>query len=194
MMTNEIEREESLTSEAEKEILNFLDFAVLMLSQVNNAEDVDIIMDDFLSDEMYNVLNNNQALFSVLSIVWVNTFNRVFVEREEISFPIKLLRIPVLFDKFNWKIEDQAMLSSIHSKCLLKVIEENTLTNLFILLFIEGIFYSQEMALGNFKGNVKKIAKTDDDKMIVNELIENLETLGWPKSTSPLFDVQLCDA
>ncbi len=187
MITNEIENEQT-ASEAvsfDENILNFLDYTVLLLSQANSANEVDILMDDFLSDDFIDLLVENKQLFSILGVVWMETFNRVFIAGNESSFSLKTLWIPVLFHKLDWTLEDKAALSDLHTLCLKKANNEPNVYNYLVLLFVEGMFSSLEFAFQNFTKNVTSLATTDEDKDNLKNLFDDIASLGWPRSTSP---------
>lgn len=183
MMTTEIELEKPQTRSYDENILNFLDYTILLLSQANTADDVDIVMDDFVSDDFYNLLNENKELFNILAPVWVDVFDRVFVSGNESSFSLKALRIPVLIKEFDWVIENASNLSNLHTKCLNKIEKDESLYNYLTLLFVEGIYFSLESAFDNFKIHANSLASSQSDIDDIQDLCDDISSLGWPQNT-----------
>jgi len=164
---------------SQENLMNFLDYTVLMLSQVNTVDDMDLIMDDFMAEDVMQTFRENSELFSILSIIWLNTFERVLVNSDETAFPLKVLKIPVLFREFHWTVEDKKLLSTIHTECLLKTLDSDFLYHMLTLLFIEGIALSEEEALANFRENVKKIVRSEEDELVVQNMMNDIQSLGW---------------
>jgi len=187
MIIDKIEPQKTESVTYDENILNFIDYTVLFLVQAQSAEDVDIIMDDFLSDDFIDIMVENKKLFSILAVVWMDLFKRVFISGNESSFSLKVLWIPVIFQKLGWTIEDKASLSEIHTTCLKKANKDDSLYNYLVLLFVEGIFSSLEFASDNFRKNARSIATSDEDIEKVEKLFEDIASLGWPnQSEKPL--------
>ena len=184
MMTTQIEQTPKEHVSYEENILNFLEYTILLLSQVSSADEADIIMDDFLSDDFIDILVENKELFSILGIVWLDVFKRVFIFSNESSFSLKTLWIPVLFHKLDWSIEHNATLIELHSACENKIKDDNSLYNHLVLLFIEGMYFSLEQGIDNFKSSVKNLATSDEDIESINRLFDDLASLGWPQNTN----------
>ena len=137
-----------------QELLNFLDYTVLLLSQANTAEEIDLIMDDFMSEDLLTILSNNNSMFNILSIIWLNTFKRVFFTNNEKDFPLKLMRISSLFKELNWKSKCEELLAETHRECLMLTVEDNSVRNFLLLLFIEGIIFSYQNAVDKFENRI----------------------------------------
>ena len=185
MITQEIEQQETQAVTYDENILNFIDYTVLLLVQVKTANDIDTIMDDFLSDDFIDLLVENKQLFSILSVVWMDAFKRVFINSEETSFSLKTLWIPVIFQKLGWTIEDKQSLSEIHTVCLKRANNDKSLYNYLVLLFVEGIFSSLDFAFDNFRKNVESIASSEEDTKNIDVLFDDIASLGWPRYTEP---------
>jgi len=142
------------------------------------------LMDDFLSDDFIDLLVKNKQLFGILGIVWMNTFSRVFINGNESNFSLKTLWIPVLFHKLAWTLEDKSSLSDLHTLCVKKSSDETSVYNYLVLLFVEGMHSSLEFAFQNFMKNVTSLAVTDEDKNNLNNLFDDIASLGWPRSMS----------
>ncbi len=178
MMTTELEQPEEIVTYDEN-ILSFLDYTVLILSQANSANDVDIIMDDFLSDDFIDILSNDRDLFGMLAPIWMDVFSRVFVTSDETSFSLKSLWIPVLINKLNWTIENKSTVSDLHKFCLEKVKKESSLYNYLSLLFVEGVLFTPDSAFNNFKLHTESLIKSQNDANELSRLHNDIISLGW---------------
>jgi len=172
-------REENVQNNISRELLNFLDHTVLLLSQVNNSEEIDLIMDDFRSKDLFNIFSENREFFGILSAVWLTTFKRVYLENSTQEVPLKLLYVPVLFKEFGWDKQCIESAKDIHRQCLIAMLKNNSLTNILLLLFIEGIVDTHQEAIDNFKLNIGKLVETDDDKKYIEIVLEDIKSLGW---------------
>lgn len=173
------EVENTQTTQVDPQILNFLDYVVLMLSQARSAEELDLIMDDFMSDDIIEVIHNNKELFSVLSVVWLDTIERICMRGEDHNFSLKILWLPIIFKQFDWRIEDKNRLRDLHTEATKNASEAETLYPYLILLFIEGIYLDTDKALANFEKQVRSIAKTEEDNENLDQLISDIMSLGW---------------
>ncbi len=163
----------------DERILNFLDYIILLLSQANTVEEIDLIMDDFLSNDIVEILSENSELFSALPVVWLETFERVCMQKGETSFSLKTLYLPIMFKKLGWKIEDSEKLDRIHHFARKNVDQATILHPSLVLLFIEGLFLSPQTALSNFKENTERLNKTAEDEENINSILNDIKSLGW---------------
>jgi len=177
MIIEDIEKQQ--TSQAESQILNFLDYTVLMLSQASTVDEIDLLMDDFLSDDIMEIMQENKELFSVLSVVWLDTFERVCMRDEENNFSLKTLWLPVMFKNLGWHIEDQERLKSLHETARRNANESKDLFPFLVQLFVDGIYQNSDVALANFEEQVRKIADSEEDNANLDQLICDIMSLGW---------------
>lgn len=178
-MIDNLAHKEEVEYPVSNELLNFLDYTVLLLSQVNTSDEVDLIMDDFSSSDLVKILSENREFFSVLSSVWLTAFKRVFILNGDQDFPMKLLRIPALINELNWDQNCVEHAKDIHRECLMMTLQNKSLTNLLLLLFLEGIIYSSQEAINNFINNIEPLIENEEDRQGVNVVIEDLVSLGW---------------
>ena len=177
MIIEEVENTQN--TQVDSQILNFLDYVVLMLSQARSVDELDLIMDDFMSDDIIEVIHNNKELFSVLSVVWLDTFERVCMRGEEHNFSLKILWLPIIFKQFGWRIEDRNRLRDLHTDAVQNATDAESLYPYLVLLFVEGIYLDIDNALANFEKRVRNIAKTDEDNENLDQLISDIMSLGW---------------
>lgn len=170
---------ERLHLPVDEKILSFLDYIVLMLSQASSVEEIDMIMDDFISDDVMKIMSDNRQLFSILSVIWLEAFERVCLNDRENNFSLNILHLPVIFKKLNWHIEDREKLARIQESCLEKSEESTKLYPNLILLFAEGLIYSTEKALTNFENRVEGLINTTEDEIGITQLIRDIISLGW---------------
>ena len=86
---NNLALQENTTSlnDQERALFNFLDHTVLLITQASNAQEIDLLMDDFMSDDVLKLLENNADFFGILNAVWLSTFKRIFIDQRSDSFP-----------------------------------------------------------------------------------------------------------
>lgn len=172
------------TIETEKEqlddrTLNFLDYIVLLLSQASSVEELDLVMDDFLSDDFMTIMESNKPLFSMLPIIWLDTFERVCFQENENNFSLKILWLPIMFNKLGWKIESQDKINTLHEAALVKSEQSTALYPNLVLLFIEGLIFPSNIALNKFEERAKRLLNTEEDETNVDALISDVISLGW---------------
>ena len=181
MIIDEIKTVES--PKVDERILNFLDYTVLMLSQVNTVEEIDMIMDDFLSKDIISIMEENKELFSSLSVIWLDTFERVCLKEEQNNFSLKILNLPIMFKNLEWKIEDQDKLHHIHEQAIAQTKNKDSLCPHLSLLFIEGLIFSSNIALNNFEIRAKEIASSQEEIEGIDSIISDILSLGWTQQS-----------
>jgi len=177
--TTEVTESESAKLQVDEKILNFLDYIVLMLSQTNTVDEIDLIMDDFLSNDIFEVMEENRDQFSILSVIWLDAFERVCMKENENNFSLKMLWLPIMFNKLGWRIENQAKLDELRQRALTQTESSKVLYPNLALFFIEGLIFPEKQAMDNFKDRVQKLSNSEDDKLSINQLLEDIATLGW---------------
>jgi len=163
----------------EEKLLKFLDYFVLMLSQANTVEDIDLIMDDFLSEDVIHIIQENSELFNILSIIWIDTFDRICMKPGESNFSLKVLWLPILYKRFNWSLNDVDVFNTLHSKAESDVENSDSLCPYLNLLFVEGFTKSTEKALTNFKEKTEVLIQDKSEKENIESIISDVKSIGW---------------
>jgi len=167
------------TPTVNEELLNFLDYTVLLLSQANTVDEIDLIMDDFMSEDIIHVFSENNLIFNIIPIVWLNTYKRVVHENGNHDFPLKLLWLPVLFKNLDWQIYDNNDLQSIYGEALSKLEEDLSLFNMLNILFLEGLLGKFSNAYSNFNRMCSKLSLTDQENLDLENIKTDIRALGW---------------
>ncbi|MDH3326107.1 MAG: hypothetical protein OEM38_05240 [Gammaproteobacteria bacterium] len=165
--------------ETDERILNFLDYIVLMLSQANTVDELDLIMDDFSSNDILLIMEEHKQLFGVLSVICLDTFERICVKDDENNFSLKTLHLPIIFKRMGWKIESEARLADLHQISLKRSEESTILYPNLVLLFIEGLILPTNQALNNFEERVEGLLNSEEDESNINQLITDIASIGW---------------
>lgn len=160
-------------------LFNFLDHVVLQLTQVKNAEEVDLIMDDFMSNDFLDILSGNKEFFSLLNVIWFNTFKRVFIDERSDSFPLKVLLLPVLFKQLGWEIEDIETFEEANYKFRSQTAFKNDLYKLLVELFLNGLKFDTKTSFNLFKKKVESLEMSESDKENIPKMLQDIESLGW---------------
>lgn len=161
-------------------LFNFLDHMVLLITQAKNAEEVDILMDDFMSDDVLKTLTDNKEFFSLLNVVWFSTFNRVFIEQRSESFPLKVLWLPILFKQLGWEIEDIETFELANYNFRNQTQQKNDLYKHLVELFLNGLKFDASAAYKLFKDKIDKLElKTKQEKKNISMMLKDIESIGW---------------
>ncbi len=160
-------------------LLSFLDHTVLQISQAHSAEEVDLLMDDFLSHDVINIFRNNSEMFSLLNAVWLNTFKRIFIEQRSDSFPLKVLWLPLLFNDFGWEIEDIETFESANMCFQSQHLDQSDLYKHLVELFMNGLKFNPQVSFNLFKKRLDNLKLSNSDQTKVKTLIQEIEELGW---------------
>jgi len=182
-MTNlALDNDKATVTDEQEALFNFLDHTVLLITQASNAEEVDLLMDDFMSDDILQILESNKEFFSLLNAVWFSTFKRIFIDVRSESFPVKVLWLPVLFDKLGWKIEDIETFEQANFAFRNQTQQQNDLYKHLVELFLNGLKFELETAYNVFKTKIDSIEYSDEkDKESIETMINDIESLGWKK-------------
>lgn len=174
-----LENPETPVNLDQEALLNFLDHTVLLITQAKNAEEVDLLMDDFMSEDIVNLLEDNKDMFSLLNAVWFNTFKNIFIEKRSDSFPLKVLWLPLLFKKLGWEIEDIETFEEANFKFRLENQYNNDIYKNLVELFLNGLKFNCQVAFQLFKNKVSVMEISDEDRQNIKVMIEEIEELGW---------------
>lgn len=180
IVLDQVETKSNLDQEA---VLNFLDHSVLLISQVQTAEDVDLLMDDFMSDDIVNIFENNKEMFSLINAVWFQAFKRIFVDQKSESFPLKMLWLPIMFKKFGWEIEDIETFEAANFKFRKDNENKNDIYKHLVELFLNGLKFNTHVAYSLFKRRLETLNVSPTDKENIESIITDLDELGWNKET-----------
>ena len=164
---------------ADENILNFLEYTISLISEAKSAQEVDLLMDDFVADDMTNLLTEHKYLFRVLSVIWLNTFKRVFLQSEENSFPVNVLWLPVLFKRLDWELKDKNHLQNLFQTCLSNAEKNGSLYDYLCLLFVDGLLNTPRDAFLRFEVAVKSFKVNDLEKQKLEGLCGEIKSLGW---------------
>jgi len=164
---------------ADENILNFMEYTISLISEAKTAQDVDLLMDDFVADDMTDLLTEHKYMFRVLSVIWLNTFKRVFLQGSENSFPVNVLWLPVLFSKLGWELKDKNHLNSLFQTCMENAEQKNSLYDYLCLLFIDGLLNNPSDAFVRFDGVIKSFDVNDIEKQKLEGLCNEIKSLGW---------------
>lgn len=168
---------ESFDQEA---IFNFLDHTVLLITQAKNAEDIDLLMDDFMSDDIMLTLEEHKELFSLLNVVWFSAFKRIFIDERSDSFPLKVLWLPVMFKKLDWEIEDIATFEEANFSFRMRNQQSNDIYKHLVELFLNGLKFELDTAFKLFKDQVTTLElANEDDQESIDTMLEDIASLGW---------------
>lgn len=179
---NNLALQENTTSlnDQERALFNFLDHTVLLITQASNAQEIDLLMDDFMSDDVLKLLENNADFFGILNAVWLSTFKRIFIDQRSDSFPLKVLWLPVLFKQLNWEIEDIETFEKANFEFRQKTQNNNDLYKQLVELFLNGLKFRPETAYNLFKDNIEKIdVSTKEEVENITAMLKDIESLGW---------------
>ena len=165
--------------EPDENLLNFLEYTISLISEARSAQDVDLLMDDFIANDMTELLSENKYMFRVLSVIWLNTFKRVFMQSDEKSFPVNVLWLPVLFKKLGWELKDKSHLNNLFQTCLASAEDNASLYDYMCLLFIDGLLNSPKDAYPRFEGMIKGFDVNDLEKQKLDSLLTEIKSLGW---------------
>lgn len=161
-------------------LLNFLDHTVLLVSQAQTAEDIDLLMDDFMSEDVQQILTENKDLFSLLNAVWFSSFKRVFIDERSESFPLKVLWLPVLFKKLGWTIEDIETFEQANFTFRSQTQNKNDLYKFLVELFLNGLKFELDTSFKLFKNKIEAIELTSKkDHNQIATILSDIESLGW---------------
>jgi len=164
---------------ADENILNFLEYTISLISEARSAQDVDLLMDDFIASDMTNLLSEHKYMFRVLSVIWLNTFKRVFMQGNENSFPVNVLWLPILFEKLGWELKDKNHLNNLFQTCLSKAEKNDSLYDYMCLLFIDGILNNPRESYLRFEKAVNGFDVNDLEKQKLDGLLIEVKSLGW---------------
>jgi len=179
MITAEKTQNTEPTPIVNEELLNFLDYTILLLSQANTADEIDLIMDDFMSEDIIHVFSKNSLFFNIIPIVWLNTYKRVIHANVNRDFPLKLLWLPILFKNLGWEIHGNNELQMIHGEALNNLEEDLSLFNMLNILFLEGLLGKFSSAYSNFNRMCSKLTLTDQEKADLDNIKADVRALGW---------------
>jgi len=171
--------ENDQTTAADENILNFLEYTISLISEAKSAEDVDLLMDDFIANDMTDLLKEHKYMFRVLSVIWLNTFKRVFMQGQENSFPVNVLWLPVLFDKLGWELKDKNHLNNLFQSCVSNAEKNNSLYDYMCLLFIDGLLNVPHEAYARFENAINGFEVNDLEKQKLDGLLAEVRSLGW---------------
>jgi len=160
---------------------NFFDYIVLLLSQATSVEDLDLIMDDFMSADFMTIMESNKPLFSMLPVIWLDTFERICLIENANDFSLKTLWLPIMFKNLGWRIECHEKLNELHEAALINSEQSTILYPNLVLLFIEGLIFPPNIALSKFKERIIGLLNTLDDQSSIDSLISDIVSLGWEK-------------
>ena len=163
----------------DENILNFLEYTISLISEARTAQDVDLLMDDFIAEDMTNLLTENKYMFRVLSVIWLNTFKRVFINRQEKSFPVNVLWLPILFGRLGWELKDKNHLNNLFQTCMENAEENSSLYDYLCLLFIDGLLNNSHDAFLRFKGVIESFDVNDIERQKLESLLGEISRLGW---------------
>jgi len=163
----------------DENIINFLEYTISLISEAKSAQDVDLLMDDFMADDMTKLLTENKYMFRVLSVIWLNTFKRVFMNSEEKSFPVNVLWLPILFSRLGWELKDKNHLNNLFHTCMSNAEESNSLYDYLCLLFIDSLLHSAHDAFQRFKGAVESFEVNDIERQQLDAMLGEISSLGW---------------
>ena len=172
----DVKNDENLPDE---NILNFLEYTISLISEAKTAQEVDLLMDDFVADDMTNLLTEHKNMFRVLSVIWLNTFKRVFIQSEENSFPVNVLWLPILFARLGWELKDKNHLHNLFQACLSKAEKNASLYDYLCLLFIDGLLNTPHEAYERFEKAIKLFEVNDLEKKKLEAMCGEIESLGW---------------
>lgn len=175
---NTIEQDDQSVA-ADENLLNFLEYTISLISEARSAQDVDLLMDDFIANDMTNLLSENKYMFRVLSVIWLNTFKRVFMQAEEKSFPVNVLWLPVLFNRLGWELKDKNHLNNLFQTCLTNAEKNNSLYDYMCLLFIDGLLNVPHEAYKRFEMALNGFEVNDLEKQKLDSLLGEVKSLGW---------------
>ncbi|MDX1811514.1 MAG: hypothetical protein R3240_06175 [Gammaproteobacteria bacterium] len=184
MINLALENDNAIQAETEEQnpLFNFFDYTVLLITQANTAEDIDLLMDDFMSPDVINILEENKGLFSLLNAIWFTTFKRVFVDKRSESFPLKMLALPILFKRMGWEIEDIETFENANFEFRTKTQGKNDLYAHLVQLFMNGLKFTPSVALNLFKDKIEALDVSEQDKANIDVMIKDIEELGWVES------------
>ena len=163
----------------DENILSFLEYTISLISEARTAQDVDLLMDDFIANDMTNLLTENKYMFRVLSVIWLNTFKRVFMQSNEQSFPVNVLWLPVLFNRLGWELKDKNHLNNLFQTCVSNADSNNSLYDYLCLLFIDGLLNSTHDAYERFVKTVDVFEMNDIERQQFESMLSEIRSLGW---------------
>ncbi len=179
MITAERTQDMETTPTVNEELLNFLDYTILLLSQANTVDEIDLIMDDFMSEDIIHVFSENNLIFNIIPIVWLNTYKRVIHASSSHDFPLKLLWLPILFKNLGWELNGNSELQIIYGEALSKLEEDLSLFNMLNILFLEGLLGKFSSAYSNFNRMCSKLNLTDQEGIDLENIKTDIRELGW---------------
>ncbi len=171
--------EKYATTSPDENILNFMEYTISLISEAKTAQDVDLLMDDFIADDMTNLLSEHKYLFRVLSVIWLNTFKRVFMQGQGNSFPVNILWLPVLFNRLGWELKDKNHLNNLFQTCLESAEKNNSLYDYLCLLFIDALLNTPSEAFVRFDGAIRSFEVNDFERKKLTDLCGEIKSLGW---------------
>ncbi len=161
--------------------LTFIDYNMLLLLKAENSFDLNIMLSDFLADDIVEFLERHKKLLFVLSEIWNNAIRRTIFSTEDITFPDGLLLLPPIFHRLNW-IEKNPLWNDIEKKAEKRFAEDPNLVDALVTMFIDGMQASLDTALDKYCTKIKQLKHKPDEYQKAQAFRNNIGCFyGWPK-------------
>lgn len=160
--------------------LTFIDYNMLLLLRAENAFDLNIMLSDFLADDVVAYIEKHKKILFVLSEVWNTTIRRTVFSSDDITFPDGLLLIPAIFHRLGWIVKNPQW-EDIKIQAQQRFDTDPNLVDSLIIMFTEAMQGTLDSALDTFCAQIKKLQHKPEEYQQAKELKKNIGCFyGWP--------------
>ena len=153
---------------------------MLLLNRAENAFDLNIMLTDFLADEVIEYVEKHKKILFALSEVWNTTIRRTVFSTDDITFPDGLLLIPAVFHRLGWIVKNPQW-TEIGEKAQMRFDNDANLVDALIVMFTNAMQDSLNSALDKFCLQIKSLKHKPEEYQQAQELRKNIGNYyGWP--------------